>query len=205
MNRNTKYLAGLVVIILIGIAVLTLRDEGNPSLSSVEEWEATLDLLIPDNGYGSCGFVTISFPENVSISPRDKLDEILGNFGESGQYVPGSNPVENSKENGRLTYRYEFGLIPTSPDIPPIRQDNENTRFCFYVWRQIIHPHPKENGKLIVILPEGYELENVSGRPEHWSSDISATAAEFLENRWRVTAWSDPYGELFLRVDYRKV
>ena len=62
-----------------------------------------------------------------------------------------------------------------------------------------------ENGKLIVILPEGYELENVSGRPEHWSSDISATAAEFLENRWRVTAWSDPYGELFLRVDYRKV
>nr|HID15163.1 hypothetical protein [Anaerolineae bacterium] len=232
MNRNTKCLAGLVVIILIGIAVLTLRDEGKPSLSSVEKWEVTLDLLIPDNDHAPCGFVTISFPENVGISPRDKLDEILGNFGESGQYVPGSNPVENTKENGRLTYRYEFGPIPTSPDIPPIRQDNSGENFCFYTniknivlggtpwWDRI----GCDSLIFTLILPENYWLVRDITEPllEFGGSiykdnefrvftSAPELTKEVKDNRWTITAsWEagefDKYNtDFYLEVHYENL
>ena len=178
-----------------------------------KEWEVTVDLTAPDcleTPYGvPCGHASIKLPIGCVTDPRKQLGEILsGTFSVyGGQYYTWSM-IENIFEKEKACYKYDLWDADEdlrNPDIPPIRQDNVGERFCFFAWRHIIHPHPKENGKLTVVLPEGYELENVSGRPEHWSSDISATAAEFLDNRWWVTAWSTERGELFLRIDYRKL
>jgi hypothetical protein len=241
MKKRIYVYLGLTVILLSGI-VGFLYQMPTPQAPAIQEWEIVLDLRTPYGSYlgKNPNFASIAFSEEPKVNPedeglktkygveeitpavvaRDKLDDILGDWGRTGQYWTW-DLIENTSSNGKYIYLYSvYGLSDdylTEYDIPPIRQDNENINFCFYVahgtypvgsysWWDTI------NGDLTftLILPEGYDLRTDVLRPVGWfgpagekDSEYSIfTSAhteleneqrpmnltkEFKDNRWRIT------------------
>jgi hypothetical protein len=238
MKRKHLYYSLLIAVILAGAIVWAFLEKEKlpPITTSGEEWGVTMNLLASENGDGACGIITITLPENSGISPIDKLRDILGGMiGKGCQYWPDHHLIENLREKNVMHYLYEFGAVPSNflgPSIPPIRQDNENVNFCFYVahgaeplststwWSEIGCNYLRFK----LILPENYDLRmdvrNPSGiGGKGWFKDndysIFTTASSLTKmlenNRWCIEAIWEPRNpspiitaDLYLEVHYRK-
>lgn len=206
-------LGGLMVIILIVVAgwLLYRGDQGGIT-HSTEQWKVIVDLSAPDNdgGPGACGFVSITLSENTQANPVDKLNQILGEFGQGGQYAA-SSVGENLLKDDEITYRQILGALSSNflgHNIPLIRQDNAGENFCFYTFAKNIVSGGGSSwwdyngvGTLTVILPENYELRSDvldsvgrKGKTTYKDNEFSVfTGApeltrEFENHRWMIKA-----------------
>jgi hypothetical protein len=237
MNKRVLFsLFGLFVLFAL-IVFISLRENQSTHIIG-NEFQVTVFLDAPDcydTPYGvPCGSALFGCRTDAGVDPKNLLREILGGYsGYEGQYYIWSL-LENFTENDEEFYRYDLWDTPENfPEYnaPPIRQDNENVNFCFYVRvRNIVignkpwWDYALGCGSLdfTLILPENYGLrEDVMSalrygklgyRDNQYSIFTSASSLEkmFADNRWRITArWEEGKfdrfnADLYLEVHYRK-
>jgi hypothetical protein len=235
MKKKIVCLVGMTVISIIIIGLLLAREAPQPTFK--EGWRVTVELITPRGSYieNTPNFASIMFSKRPDGDPQNILDEILG-YPEGGQYVTW-DLIENILENQMWAYKYSISGLSDNRlierDIPPIRQDNENINFCFYVahgaeplststwWSEIGCNYLRFK----LILPENYDLRmdvrNPSGiGGKGWFKDndysIFTTASSLTKmlenNRWCIEAIWEPRNpspiitaDLYLEVHYRKI
>ena len=199
MNKRV-YVIAIVGVVLssITVAVWSLY-RGQPPVHIKNELEVVVDLLPHDNSILK-GYVSITFPSGASIDPKNKLDKILGDWGERGQYFT-RELIENTLENGMLTYRYELRAIAVRNDVPPIYQDNLEENFCFYTyqfagpvlvgpengpwtyvsmwWKLDLGLEDGEEFALTLVLPEGYE-------PRTDAAQLDQVRNSYMDNEFSI-------------------
>lgn len=203
MNRKKVFaLLAVLVCVFLGyalVSVLQLSPHPEPRLF---DWELQIDLVTPENGVAYFTFNENRVSDNdseVYLAAVVKLFDFLFERG-AGQYIPlySENVI---RENGKVMCVLHIEACVNENLVPPIRRDDIGKNFCFYCNPQVLPgPYaPQEKGKLTVILPEGYVVENI----EHKTFEIEGP--ELIENKWKVTVYSDEHGDVFLEMYYKKV
>jgi hypothetical protein len=227
---KTKLGILLIGAVICGAAIYLLTTSGSPSESVRSEVKLVLNMEVPENEWEQVGTAMLTFSEN-DMTSYEIINEI---FELPSQY---SCHLENSTiENGKKIHLFRVYSNANEwlleQGVPPIRQDNENINFCFYVRvRNIVIGNKPwwdyalgcDSLDFTLILPENYGLgEDVMSalrygklgyRDNQYSIFTSASSLEkmFADNRWRITArWEEGKfdrfnADLYLEVHYRKI
>lgn len=137
------------------------------------------------------GAIYVTFFENeYSIESLPNIPGfVLDTRYNAGRLIPEDENV--IRENNKITLSFHFSAL----------NEHENEfkgDTCTFIsdWSAVAIGF----GEVTVILPEGYEIKNVTT-----GSDMTDPVKVFENNRWRVTSKATGYNAFYLRIDYQKV